>query len=128
VLTTMERTFKAVADRSRLRILKLLQGEGELCVCQIAATLGLDQSTVSRHLAVLRNAGFVEDRREGRWTYYRISDAAAATAHVHRILELIGSCLDEDDRILSDRIRCRQVKLTPVDRLCADVAKRATRR
>jgi len=58
---------------ARLRILVLL-GEGERCVCDLVEVLGMPQSTVSRHLAVLRNAGWVSERRQGIWMYYRLAD------------------------------------------------------
>ncbi|MBW6511511.1 MAG: metalloregulator ArsR/SmtB family transcription factor [Desulfuromonadaceae bacterium] len=67
------RLFKALADETRLRILALLL-EGELCVCELIAALELPQSTVSRHLATLRNCGWVTDRRHGVWMYYRLND------------------------------------------------------
>ena len=65
--------LKALTDETRLRILALL-GQGELCVCDLIAVLQLPQSTVSRHLALLRNAGWVVDRRQGLWMYYRLAD------------------------------------------------------
>lgn len=65
--------FKALSDETRLRILSLL-GAGELCVCDLMAILDLPQSTVSRHLATLRNADLVEDRRQGVWMYYRLAE------------------------------------------------------
>jgi ArsR family transcriptional regulator len=65
--------FKALSDETRLRILALLSS-GEMCVCDLVAILDLPQSTVSRHLAYLRNAGWVEDRRQGVWMYYRLLD------------------------------------------------------
>lgn len=64
--------FKALSDETRLRIMVLLC-EKELCVCQIMWALDLDQAKVSRHLTVLRNAGIVEDRREGLWIYYSLT-------------------------------------------------------
>ena len=64
--------FKALSDETRLRILGLLSG-GELCVCDLMAVLELPQSTVSRHLAYLRNTGLVEDRRQGVWMNYRLA-------------------------------------------------------
>ncbi len=64
--------FKALADETRLRILNLI-GHREVCVCQIVEALGLGQSKVSRHLAHLRNAGLVNDRREGLWMYYSLA-------------------------------------------------------
>ena len=65
--------FKALADETRLRILHLLCRR-ELCVCQIVEVLGIGQSKASRHLAHLRHAGLVTDRREGLWMYYSLSD------------------------------------------------------
>jgi len=67
--------FKAVADPSRLRILKLLR-EGELCVCEIMTALNTRQSATSHHLSVLKDAGLVKERRDGKWSYYRLSDGA----------------------------------------------------
>ena len=64
--------FKALADETRLRILNLIRHR-ELCVCQIVDVLGLGQSKVSRHLAHLRNAGLVSDRREGLWMHYSMA-------------------------------------------------------
>jgi ArsR family transcriptional regulator len=61
--------FKACADETRLRILFLL-AERELCVCELVEVLAMAQGKVSRHLAVLKHAGLVRDRREGTWIYY----------------------------------------------------------
>jgi len=68
--------LKALNDETRLRILALLV-QGELCVCDLMAVLQMPQSTVSRHLAVLKNAGWVTDRRQGLWMYYRLADEGA---------------------------------------------------
>ena len=65
--------FKALADETRLRILNLVTHR-ELCVCHIVEALGLGQSKVSRHLAHLRNAGLVNDRREGLWMHYSLAE------------------------------------------------------
>jgi len=64
-------SFKALSDETRLRILALLR-DGELCVCELMSVLDLPQSTVSRHLAYLKNSGFVSDRRRGTWMHYRL--------------------------------------------------------
>ncbi len=66
--------FKAISEETRLRILKLLE-HGELCVCDIVAALDMIQPKVSFHLAVLKEAGFIKDRKQGRWTHYRIDDS-----------------------------------------------------
>ncbi len=65
------RAFKALADENRLRILALLL-EGELCVNDLMSALQLPQSTVSRHLAYLKNSGWIDDRRGGVWVYYSL--------------------------------------------------------
>jgi ArsR family transcriptional regulator len=72
-MKTTVQYFKALADETRLRIVALLLCSGELCVCDITATLQLPQSTVSRHLSYLKNAGWVTDRREGVWIVYALS-------------------------------------------------------
>jgi ArsR family transcriptional regulator len=68
----VEAAFKALADKTRLRILALL-GNNEVCVCHIHDSLGLPQPTVSRHLAYLRRSGLVAVRRDGVWMHYRVS-------------------------------------------------------
>ena len=64
--------FKTLSDPTRLRLLNLLAG-GEVCVCDLHDTLGLDQPKVSRHLALMRRAGLVETRRNGKWMHYRLA-------------------------------------------------------
>jgi ArsR family transcriptional regulator len=66
--------FKALADGSRLRILKLLQ-KSELCGCHVGAALAMVQPQVSFHMKILMKAGLVEQRRCGRWTYYRLNES-----------------------------------------------------
>jgi ArsR family transcriptional regulator len=66
--------FKALSEGTRLRIIKLLE-HGELCVCDIVAALGIVQPKVSFHLAVLKEAGFIRDRKQGKWTHYRLVDS-----------------------------------------------------
>lgn len=65
----------AVADPLRLRSLALMDREGEVCVCELVTALGASQPKVSRHLAVLRGAGVVADRRDAQWVYYRVDPA-----------------------------------------------------
>jgi ArsR family transcriptional regulator len=65
--------FKALAEESRLRILTLLI-QGEMCVCEIEASLDLAQSNASRHLTVLRNAGILSCTKQAQWTYYKLNE------------------------------------------------------
>lgn len=73
-MDTVLNIFKALSDETRLRILKLLE-RGELCVCDIVAALDMIQPNVSFHLGVLKEAGFIKDRRQGKWIHYRIDDS-----------------------------------------------------
>ena len=63
--------LKAMADPLRLQVLEALGG-GERCVCELTSELGLAQSKLSFHLKVLREAGLIEARDEGRWVYYSL--------------------------------------------------------
>lgn len=65
--------FEACADETRRRILLLLLAQGEMCVCDLLGVLELPQPKVSRHLAVLREAGILASRRRGTWIYYRLN-------------------------------------------------------
>ena len=72
--------FSALANEIRLRVLTLLQSQGELCVCELIHALDLSQPMISRHLALLRADGLVETRRAGQWMYYQIHPKLAAWA------------------------------------------------
>ncbi|MCL5047061.1 MAG: metalloregulator ArsR/SmtB family transcription factor [Actinobacteria bacterium] len=64
--------LQALSEPNRLRIVRLLLVGGESCVCELMDALRLPQYTVSRHLAILRHAGVVDERREGTWRYYSV--------------------------------------------------------
>ena len=83
--------FRGLGDPIRLRILELLQNEGELSVGALVERLGLPQPQVSNHLACLRWCGFVEARREGRTVFNRIADERVET-----MLELAQSLLADN--------------------------------
>ncbi len=72
-METIAQVFQSLEEETRLRILALLLEEQELCVCDLMAVLQLPQSTVSRHLSHLRNAGWLHVRREAVWLYYSIA-------------------------------------------------------
>ena len=67
-------TFKALSDETRLRILSLMK-EGEICVCDIAESLGMSQPNISFHLSMLKEAGLIKDRKNGRWIHYSLDDS-----------------------------------------------------
>ena len=102
--------FRALADRTRLRVLNLM-GEGEICVCFFVEILKTNQPKISRHLAYLRRAGVVGARREGQWMHYRIvepDDPGAA-----RILREVLSWLANDQEMQQDRQRLVKVCCAP---------------
>ena len=95
--------FGAFANPVRLRILNLLQEQKEICVCDLCEVLGLLQPKVSRHLAILRDAGLVEVHTEGKWKFYSLAQPPTA---LHRtLLRCVGSCLGEFDDLAADRER-----------------------
>lgn len=87
--------FKALSDESRLRIINLLFYSGELCVCDIEEVMGFTQTKVSRHLAYLRRARLVDDRRQGLWMLYSI--AKPKTEEQRQILDFLAGLLKSDD-------------------------------
>lgn len=87
---------KALADPGRLKILKLLE-QRELCVCELRTALGLAQPTVSKHLKILEEAGFIGRRKEGLWVNFRL---AAGTPRAEALLGLLKGWLNDDPEIV----------------------------
>lgn len=95
--------FRAFADRTRLRILNLLSGREEICVCDLMRVLDLPQAKVSRHLAYLRRAGLVAGRKQQQWMHYRL---LPAKGRFHaKLLECLNCCIGEVPALKSDRHR-----------------------
>lgn len=116
MLEQFEIVAKAAADRNRIRILKLLEG-GELCVCQVTTVLDLAPATISKHLSVLRTAGLVQQRRDGRWVYYRLAEQDF-TPYARRVLELAAASLTDDPTVAEDRRVLGMVNAMPLQALC----------
>ena len=79
-LAAAARLFHALSDETRLEVLEMLRG-GERCVCDLQDVLGAAQSRLSFHLKVLKEAGLVQDRKEGRWSYYSLVPETLGVAH-----------------------------------------------
>lgn len=103
---TPDTLFQALSDPTRLRIAALLQLTDELCVCDFTAVLELSQPKVSRHLAYLREAGLVSDRRAGVWVHYRLHPALPAW--VRQVLEATLAGCSKRPPYRDDRARLRQ--------------------
>ncbi|HEX5883484.1 MAG TPA: metalloregulator ArsR/SmtB family transcription factor [Pyrinomonadaceae bacterium] len=102
--------FRALADRTRLRLLNLLRTD-EVCVCYFVETLKTNQPKISRHLAYLRRAGIVGVRREGQWMHYRVVEPADEGAA--RILQDVLAWLATDQEMQRDRERLIKVCCAP---------------
>ena len=106
------KVFKTLSDETKVRILKILQERDELCVCEIMQALNISQSRASRNLGILRDAGFVTDRRDGLWVYYSVNKEKINEYH-QPMNELVKSWLNDKDIIKKDRNRLKNaVKLS----------------
>jgi ArsR family transcriptional regulator, arsenate/arsenite/antimonite-responsive transcriptional repressor len=90
-MRTYSRIFKALSDETRLRIMALVFRHGAVCVCEVEQILGVTQSKASRHMRYLRDAGVLEDRREGVTVYYGVP--AAQRPEVAAVLMLLRGLL-----------------------------------
>jgi len=106
----MELLFKALADRTRLRLLNLM-GADEVCVCFFVEVLGTNQPKISRHLAYLRRAGVVGARRDGKWMHYRV--VTPTEPHAAGVFKAVLEWLAEDREMRQDRARLERVCCAP---------------
>lgn len=100
--------LKACADPTRLRLLNLLAREGEVCVCHLVDVLGTNQPKVSRHLAYLKRAGLVTDRKDGLWVHYRLSEALGE--HASRLVACLNACAAEVPEMQRDLHTLQQIR------------------
>lgn len=99
--------FKALSDPNRLRILKMLQSK-HLCVCEITNILDLATSTVSKHLSILRESGFITERKEGKWVNFQIN-TTPSDQRVSAILSSLDFWIADDEVIISDMEKVKNV-------------------
>jgi len=71
-METFLQTVGALNDETRLRILRFIHENGTVCVCDVETAFGMIQSRISRHLKILKDAGFLRVERKGRWAHYSI--------------------------------------------------------
>jgi ArsR family transcriptional regulator len=100
--------YAALGDETRLRLLAACRVER--CVCQLVELIALAPSTISKHLAVMRRAGLLEARREGRWMHYRVPSAPGAG-----VAGLLGAALDAMEG--SEVVRADAARLADIDRI-----------
>ena len=107
---------KALSDESRLRCLVSIR-DGELCLCQIIQVLGLSPATVSKHMDVLERASLVRRRREGKWRYYTLNDAAAGPAR--SALKWVFEQLPKDPQLVEDARKTQKVRRQDLEEISA---------
>lgn len=100
--------IKALADRHRVRALLALAGQ-ELCLCNLQDLLGLVPSSVSRHMAILQEAGFVASRKKGKWTYFRLAEIEG-NSPVAPLLHWVLASLEDDPATRADLEFVRSLK------------------
>ena len=107
--------FKALSEEVRLRVVGLLC-HGELCVCDLMAVLDLPQSTISRHLSYLVNAGWLAGERRGVWMYYRLRDHDDDLQQ--DLLAVLNKHLRELSAVTRDHARLEQYRQTKKTSTC----------
>jgi ArsR family transcriptional regulator, arsenate/arsenite/antimonite-responsive transcriptional repressor len=107
--------YKALSDETRLRIIKLL-AHGELCVCDIVASLDIIQPKISFHLGVLKEAGLVKDRRVGKWIHYRLDDSEIFRRFLllSTIEKAEGDLIHSDKMRLEEFLKSKEEKIVPM--------------
>ncbi|MCH7296789.1 metalloregulator ArsR/SmtB family transcription factor [Acinetobacter higginsii] len=99
--------FKCLSDETRLNIVMLVAQHQELCVCDLTEKLQLSQPKISRHLALLRASGLLQDRRQGQWVYYRINPQLQAWGHeILSVLDMQAVTLFPDLHSLAPKNCC----------------------
>jgi ArsR family transcriptional regulator, arsenate/arsenite/antimonite-responsive transcriptional repressor len=103
--------FKSLADETRLKILWLLMGQEELCVCDFMRTLKITQSKASRHLRYLYHLGWVTDRRDGLWMNYRLCVSPGSPGEkLLKLLDGLWASQPEAQVLRQDLERCLEAK------------------
>ena len=108
---------KALSDPNRVRILRALKGR-ELCVCQLVRLLELAASTVSKHMAVLRQAWLVDYRKDGRWAYYHRAGPDAPEA-ARGALQWLDASIKDSVFLEKDAQKLAEILQEPVEESCA---------
>lgn len=94
------KVFKALGDPNRIRIMKMLETR-ELCVCEVREIVGLSNSTVSKHLSILYDAGLITQSKDGKWVNYALN-SSSENHLVQVVLSLLKTSLADDESVLKD--------------------------
>jgi len=111
----IEKLFKALSDRNRLRIVAALREYNEMCACHIVELLKVTGATTSKHLSVLLNIGLIENYKEGRWVHYRLD---YSHTDYHQVMEWLEEHLDQTDIIQADKLALKEIMTTDRVEIC----------
>ena len=103
----LAKTFQALSDTNRIRILKMLEVR-PLCVCEITEILKLANSTVSKHLSILRETEFILDEKDGKWVNYFLNKSIR-NGYVSGLLPLVSEWIPDDKIVREDRKKVKSV-------------------
>ena len=106
---------KALSDPHRVRILVALK-DRELCVCQVVEILQLAQSTVSKHMSILKQVRLVDNRKEGRWIYFKLPERPAP--EIKNTLEWVLQIAEYTLQIKSDKKKLEKILRVPKEQTC----------
>jgi ArsR family transcriptional regulator len=99
--------FKALSDPNRIRIVKMLS-ERELCMCEIREMLNLSNSTVSKHLTILRDANLLLDSKDGKWVNFQLNDKSEQK-FIRSAIALIKNSFEDDEAVQDDMKKLHRV-------------------
>jgi ArsR family transcriptional regulator len=99
--------FKALSDPNRIRIVKMLS-ERELCMCEIREMLNLSNSTVSKHLTILRDANLLLDSKDGKWVNFQLNDKSEQK-FIRSAITLIKNSFEDDEAVQDDMKKLHRV-------------------
>ena len=102
------KAFKALSDKTRLRILHLLL-ERECCVCEVMQALAISQTSASRNLSTLYNAGFLKLRKDGLWSLYSI-DEEGMNEYLSDVIAAVQKALEGNEVVALDRERLKRAE------------------
>ena len=108
--------LKALADENRVRVLTALGPQG-LCVCQIVELLGLAPSTVSKHMAILKQARLVDSRKQGRWMFYCLAKNDTSV-EAKKLTAIVSQLLADAPQTREDAKRLNQILKIDPEVLC----------
>lgn len=103
------RIMKALSDETRVRMMKVLLERESLCVCEVMQALEIGQPRASKNLKILKDAGFLKDRKEGLWVHYSV-DGRRSTHLIKALTKLLRQSLNDNELILKDRERLSKAR------------------